>query len=232
MLILRFNENVKRKRSLFRKNTTPYKTSGFIVNNTVFNVIELQKKRLKTNEIKMLLNKYKGFVLDTEDVEVNSFLQEYLFDCTPYMKRSFISGICNALRNENKFSLNVYDNDFKFSSEWVELSKKCKRIILNGVKNNDMVVFADYCFNELGLNVFINDLSVRDENEISFDLNLINNKSYIELNGAINCRVYPDKAYFILNDTAKKLIEYGVSDKMACAAVQVVRFQKIYILAD
>ena len=60
MLILKFNEDIKRKRSLFKKDNIIYKTSGFILKNTVFNVIELQKKNLKSDEIKLLLKRYKA----------------------------------------------------------------------------------------------------------------------------------------------------------------------------
>ena len=233
MLILKFCETKKRKRqSIFRKNQNVFQTSGFICNNIVFNVIELNKKNLKKEEVVVLLNKYKGAVLDTADKEANVFLAEYMFDCTPYIKRALLSNISKFLINQKGYCLKIEDDDFRFSSEWVNLARICRKVSLYGIENNDMRNFADYCYNEFGLNVFINDELITNDDCIYINMNKGASQGYAELNGITEKKIYADSEYYNCNDSAIKLMNYGVSREMACAAVQVIPFKKVYVYTD
>lgn len=235
MLILKLCEIKRRKkRSLFRNNQSIFQTSGFICNNIVFNVIELEKRNLKKDEVTFLLNKYKGAVLDTADKDVNEFISEYLFDYSSYTKRAVLSNLAKSLVNTKDYSIRVYDNDFRFSSEWIDFARSCRKLLLIGIKNSDMINFAEYCYNELGLNVFINEENELTEDCLSLDLNQVTAKGYVNINAANeNTRkIYADSEYFLCNNYASKLMQYGVSREMACAAVQVVPFKKVYVCVD
>ena len=227
MLILKFIEEKKRRR-LFRRKETPFKTNGFICSNTVFNVVELHKCNMKNDEVVTLLNKYKGYILETSDTNINKSISDYLFDCTPYIKRAYLSGLCLFLSTRNQPCLKVYDNSFRFSSEWINVASLCKRIILVGAENNDMYLFQDYCLNELGLNVFLND-DILSSDFYTINLNYINKTESVFVQGKDNNRILLDSKYFIHNDSAEKLIAYGVPPDVACAAVQVIPFKKGYI---
>lgn len=232
MLILKFNEAIKVRRSLFKKNNSLFKTGGFILNNAVYNVIELNKKSLKTDEFILLLNKHKGAVLDTDDQEINDYLKSYLFDCSPYIKRALLCAVANGIDEKRDIILKVTDDNFRFSSEWLDIARKCKSVVLSGSENNDMHIFSDVCFKELGLNVYINDDSLSSQNEAGL-LFIAGESGYTaQLTGCINKTIAPDSEYFKVNEAVSKLMSYGVSRVFACSAVQPVPFKKVYVLKD
>lgn len=232
MLILKFIEPEKSKFSFLRKNKKIFKTSGFICSNTVFNVIELYKKDLKNPDVLTLLNRYKGFVLDTQDGKINELLSSYLFDYTPYIKRALLSSLYRYLKSEEGSSLYVCDDDFRFSSEWLDIAGCCRKIVVSGIENNDMRIFRSYCYNEFGLNVFINDESFLDKRFLTIDMNNLKSQCAIEICGNNKRIIYPDSMYFNCNESAEKLVSLGVSRQSACAAVQVVPFKKIYVTTE
>lgn len=232
MLILKFVEPDKRRFGFLRRKKEVYKIDGIICGNTVFNIIELHKKDINRPEIISLLNKYKGSVLDTAETSVNSLILPYMFDYTPYLKRALLSSVCTYLEKEENCSLHITDDDFRFSSEWLDIASRCRKIVLSGIENRDMKIFCNHCFYEFGLNVFVNDSGVLDESFVSINMNIPKNQNFVDLTGLRSKRIYPDKKYFISNESAKKIASFGVSEQMACAAVQVVPFKKIYITAD
>lgn len=232
MLILRFLEPEKGRFRFKKRNKSIFYTSGFICNNTVFNVIELYKRDIDNPTVISLLNRYKGFVLATQDTAVNDLISDYFFDNSPYIKRALLSSLFKYLKEANKSCLYIYDDDFRFSEEWLDIASCCKKIIISGIENNDMYIFKKYCYNELGLSVLLNEKFFLDSNFLIINMNISKKHKTLEITDEHTVNIRPDAKYFECNACAEKLMSFGVPKESACAAIQVVPFKKIYIYSN
>lgn len=230
MLVLKIVE--PKKRSLFakRKIRNSLHCESRVIGSGIFYFVEISETDVNNKNVTLLLNKFKGNVLDTSSGKVNNEIKDYLFNPSAYIKRSILSSLSNYLRNSNeKFNLVFDDNTFRFSSEWIKVAKECKHICVNTTVNSDLLQFKEYCYSQLGVNVFINDFSLMS-NFLRVNLNKELQGLCIDIFGASSVeRIYADERYFTLNSLTETLTELGVSSVFACSAVQVIPFEKIYV---
>ncbi len=230
MLILNFTEENKRKSFRFRhKKEYQLNITSFVCNKNIFYVVNLTENDLKEKEVISLLNKYKGFVLDTNNDKINKKISKYLFDGRLYYKRALVSSLADKLKDLDILNLCVYDDDFHFSSEWIGVAQKCKTISVLGKSNIELKKFSDFCFMEYGLNVFVNEQPFRDNSTIYVDLNILNRQKSVSVTYAkTTVELLMDKKYFVINESVKKLVSLGVSQGIACAAVETVPYKRVY----
>ncbi len=230
MLILKLNKEKKKKSlNLFRKKqkNIVHNKSSFVCQNVIFNVVELSESDLYNEEIITLLNKYKGAVLDTQNKEVNDYLTSYLFNYSFYIKRAIVSSFIGFLTTSDIRDVVVYDENFKFSEEYVRLAEICRRLVIFCNENKEIIVFSKYCYNKFGLNVFINDESFVKGKSIHINLNNVKKREPISVwDGNNNLEITADSEYFAENSSVKKLTNFGVSHDMACAVVEVIPYKK------
>lgn len=237
MLVLKLIDNKKDdKIRLFRKrkNQSIRKIDSFICNNEVFNVIEVSKGMLEASEFREYINRYSGAIICSMELEQEEKLKRYLFDPTLYYSRAYLSALTSYLKAQNETEICIYIDNFRFCREWVELTNVCKTVIIVGSQNAELKSFCDFCRVELGLVPQINDVSLLTNKFIRVNLNNINisESCIILLKNEVDIKLSPDARYFAENDSVKKLKEYGISKKTACAATQVVPFKKIYLGSD
>ena len=230
MLILNFTEENKHKSFWFRpKKEYQLDMTSFVCNKNIFYVVNLTENDLNEKEVISLLDKYKGFVLDTNDDKINKKISKYFFDGRLYYKRAFVSSLANKLKAFDIVNLCVYDDDFHFSSEWIEVAQKCKAVSVIGKSNIELEKFSDFCFMEYGLNVFVNEQPFQDNSTIYVDLNTLNRQKSLSFTYAkTTVELIADKKYFIINESVKKLVSLGVSRELACAAVEAVPYKRVY----
>jgi hypothetical protein len=138
MLILNLKEE-KKKKSFFGQIQKSYTldVSSFVCEKVVFNVVKLSIEDLGNREVVSLLNRYKGLVLDTKNAEVNKKISNYLFDGQLYYKRAVVSSLASKLRFYESPVLCVLDDNFRFSSEWIDVAQKCKNIITRVIRRKN-----------------------------------------------------------------------------------------------
>ena len=230
MLILKLNEEKKKKSlKLFRKKqkNIVHNKSSFVCQNVIFNVVELSESDLYNEEIISLLNKYKGAVLDTQNKEINDYLTSYLFNYSFYIKRAIVSSFIDFLTTSDIRDVVIYDENFKFSEEYVRLAGICRRLVIFCDENKEIIVFSKYCYNKFGLNVFINDESFVKGKSIYINLNnVIRREPIMVCDGNNNLEITAASEYFVVNPSVKKLTDFGVSHDMACAVVEVIPYKK------
>ncbi len=228
MLILNLKEE-KKKKTFFGKIQKSYTldVSSFVCEKVVFNVVNLSIEDLGKCEVVSLLNRYKGLVLDTKNAEVNKKICNYLFDGQLYYKRAVVSSLASKLRFYESPSLCVLDDNFRFSSEWIEVARKCKNIVIKGNINIEINRFVEFCFKEYGLNVFVNENVPGDM--IFIDFNSLNGDKSVDFTYKNTTeKLCPDLLYFRPNDSVNRLISLGVSKELACAALENIPYKRIY----
>ncbi len=230
MLILKFNEeNNKKTLKLFRKKrkNIVHNKSSFVCKSIIFNVVEISENDLFNQEIISLLNKYKGAVLDTRNKEINSHLSSYLYDYSFYVKRAVLSSFIDFVSASDIRDIVIYDENFRFSQEYVRLAQICRRLVIYCNENKEIIMFSKYCYNKFGLNVFVNDESFVNGKKIYLNLDNVKKEGSITLNNGDKIfEIVPDKKYFTENSFVNKLMNLGVSHDMACAVVEVVPYKK------
>ncbi len=218
----------KRKKSHIRKK------DSLICCNEVFSIVEVSEHMLESTEMTGYLNRYSGAVICSKELEKKESLKRYLFDPTLYYSRAYLSALTAYLKAKNESEICIYIDNFRFCREWVELANVCKAVIILGSPNAELKRFCDFCKVELGLVPQVNDEALLTKNYLKINLNNINtsNGCISLLKNDVEIELYPDARYFVENENVKKLKEYGISKKTACAATQVVPFKKIYFGSD
>lgn len=229
MLIIKVSEE---KRGFFRfKKRKNFACTSFVINNTVFYVTEISKKDLNNPSFISLLNKFKGSVLNTSDENINSFLKGYLYNPAFYIKRAILSSASKELKgNSVKQNIIIKDNHFTFCPEMLNFTDICKHLCIVGEINSEIIRFKEYCLNQYGLNVFVNDTSLINENVVVLDLDIPFKELYTHIkNGNDYIKIYADQSYFSEDENVKKLTDYGISQVFACAAISKVPYKRVYI---
>lgn len=236
MLILKIIDEKPKKKHFFkrRKSNEQFTRESFICNNTIFTVAKVNSSFLDSPELSLFLNRYQGAILCCDEIGKKIVNQRYIFDASPYYKRAFLSALADYMKKTKEGNLFISDDSFRFSGEWLEIAKHCKKIIIDGALNAELRRFCDYCFSEFGLQVFVNDNSMLDSTFFSIDLNSVDNsKNKLKLICADGEKIIcVDSKYFQENQDVKRLIDYGVDLHTACAAVQVIPFRRIYLESE
>ncbi len=232
MLVLKIRDGKsKRKFNFFKRKKKRFDCSSIVIDNVVFYVVELEGEDVTNKDIIMLLNKFKGNVLDTSDSKVDAFIAEYLYNPQNYIKRALLSAVTKELKSKNEvFDIIIYDNHFLFNPELLGLIDCCRYLCINGIVSGETNRFKDYCLYQYGLDVFINDSSMVSKKVVIIDFNKLVNSICmdVEINGDV-INIYGDQAYFATDDRVKILTDSGVSLLMACAAIPKISFEKVYI---
>ncbi len=214
----------KKKRRLFfyqkDKNVKPERSS-FVINNMVFNVVNISKEMLLNGELDKILPRFKGKILKTSDNDINIYLKDYLYNTDLYLKKSYLSQLKTVVKNEVSPSLCIYDDFFNFTQEICDVSSICKNITIYSKWCGEIQRYIDYCFFNYGLTVYLNESFALDSHTIYINLNNIyqDKAIFINIKGE-ESQLLPDVCYFTSNDDIKKLTYYGVPIKSACALLK------------
>ena len=231
MLILKIMNNKPRRRPFLSKRKISFNLSSFVLNNNIYYVAEVYPSDIYSENFHLLINKFKGSVLNTRNNEVNDYIRQYLFNPSSYVKRSLLCALCNELKSRAYIDdVVIYSNSFVFYPELTELVNCCKRLFVFGEENGELERFRDYCYSIYGLNVLANGSVTPSGEAVVIDLNNFHDDLYTEIKiGDEHVRVYAERDYFTDDTNVIRLTEYGVSQVLACAAIPKIPFNTVYV---
>lgn len=191
-----------------------------VINKIPFDIITLSYCDYDNDSIKYLLNINKGKVLESNDKKCSKKIEEYLFDKTPYIKKSLLSSVSRFIEKSGFMgSVLVIDNDFSDSTEFCELCKKSKALTIacDDFCDYDFISKIYYTY---GLKVNVRKSVSVNQSDMIIDFSKIcnNTQFYIDYLGD-KIPVNPDNSYFEMNENVLKLIGWGVPIKCACAVL-------------
>ncbi|MBR0535404.1 MAG: hypothetical protein IIX14_03400 [Clostridia bacterium] len=231
MLILK-SENHNVKKSIFKKRKAKegFNRDSFVCNGIVFNVLYLDERRPLSDSAKMLINRFRGSVLCGSDGLIDKVGTGCLFEPAQYHKRACLSGVSLYMENFGINNLFVICKNFRFSQEWIDLARKCKKFILASATSIEIESFRDYCYKNLGLNI-VTEASLSDSSFLTVRLDdaVCGQDYFYASHKNEDKKIFMDKSYFIPDECAKKLMTYNISPYLACAAAEVVPFRRIFV---
>lgn len=207
-------------KKLFKAKKSCITRSSKTINNISFDIVSLSLSDFGNDAVKRLLEINRKKVMESVDVRLNGITDGYLYDKTPYVKKSLISSI-NKYIDQMGFrgSVLVVDNSFEATSEFEELCRKSKSLTIICSDYIDEEFFNNI-YQRYGLKINIRKESFPSQHDmvIDFSDNLNGSQFYVRHWGDI-VPINPDNAYFEPDERVLQLISLGVTVKCACAVL-------------
>lgn len=233
MLVINFKDKIIKEKKRFGKwrkenNNSYFFRENVTVNNKIFTFVTTDFSVDDCN-IQRLVKCFSGKVLSVGNDKFDDMYKAHLFDASSYYKRAYLSSLkryveCNITDSP---CLCVEDYNFTFIQEYYALAEKCRKLILLCNESKESGLFKKHCYENLGLNVILNDYTFAGDCNLSVSFSdIVKSNHSIYYNGEAKC-IYADEAYFCGNEFCNTLISKGVSNALACAATEIISEVKI-----
>ncbi len=225
MIIFNINDGIEDTKGyfkrLFKGRSNEISRDYEIINSIPFDIITLTYDDIKCEKIEHLLTINNGKILESTDMKLNQLIGDYLFDKTPYIKRTLLSSVNDFIEQSgDRVSVLVIDNDFSESREYYDLCNNSKSftIITDGLVDE---CFLEEIYYNLGLKVNVKDNFISSQYDMVIDFSQLKNNNcfYIQYLGE-NIPIYPSSVFFEPDEYVFKLMNLGVPIKCACAVLR------------